>query len=48
MAGKVFVTSDLHFGHNKEFLWEPRGFSGSKGFMRLRNIRFSVLNLSSV
>lgn len=25
--GKVFVTSDLHFGHDKEFLWKPRGFA---------------------
>ena len=22
----IFVTSDLHFGHDKEFLYEPRGF----------------------
>lgn len=25
--GKIFITSDLHFGHNKSFLYEPRGFS---------------------
>lgn len=24
--GKIFVASDLHFGHNREFLWGPRGF----------------------
>lgn len=24
---KVFFTSDLHFCHNKPFLYEPRGFS---------------------
>lgn len=23
---RVWVTSDLHFNHNKEFLFEPRGF----------------------
>lgn len=23
---KIFFTSDLHFGHNKEFLYTPRGF----------------------
>jgi len=23
---KIYVTSDLHFCHNKEFLYEPRGF----------------------
>ena len=24
--GKIFVTSDLHFGHDRGFLYEPRGF----------------------
>lgn len=24
--GKIFVTSDTHFSHDKEFLWGPRGF----------------------
>lgn len=24
--GKIFLTSDLHFGHDREFLWGPRGF----------------------
>ena len=23
----IWLTSDLHFGHEKEFLWKPRGFS---------------------
>jgi calcineurin-like phosphoesterase family protein len=23
---EIFFTSDLHFGHNKEFLYKPRGF----------------------
>ena len=23
----IYLTSDLHFGHNKEFLYKPRGFS---------------------
>lgn len=27
--GKVFLTSDLHFGHDREFLWGPRGFRSS-------------------
>lgn len=26
----VFFTSDLHFNHNKEFLWGFRGFSSSQ------------------
>lgn len=25
--GKIFITSDLHFCHNKEFLYGPRNFS---------------------
>lgn len=24
--GKIWLTSDTHFCHNKEFLWLPRGF----------------------
>ena len=24
--GEIFITSDLHFGHNKPFVYEPRGF----------------------
>lgn len=24
---KTFATSDLHIGHNREFVWEDRGFS---------------------
>ena len=23
----IYVTSDFHFGHTKDFLWKPRGFS---------------------
>jgi len=29
MEHKIWVTSDTHFGHQKEFLWGPRGFSSS-------------------
>lgn len=25
--GKIYFTSDLHFGHSRGFLYEPRGFS---------------------
>lgn len=24
---RIFITSDTHFGHNKDFLWSPRSFS---------------------
>ena len=26
---KIWFTSDLHFGHQKDFLWGPRGFESS-------------------
>ena len=22
----IFITSDTHFGHDREFIWGPRGF----------------------
>lgn len=25
--GRIFLSSDLHFGHNREFLYKPRGFN---------------------
>jgi calcineurin-like phosphoesterase family protein len=27
MMSKIFLTSDLHFNHNREFIWCARGFS---------------------
>lgn len=27
MSGNIFLTSDLHFCHDRAFLYEPRGFS---------------------
>ena len=27
---KIFITSDLHFSHKREFLWGPRGFNSSE------------------
>ena len=27
MEEKIWITSDLHLGHNKDFLWHPRGFN---------------------
>lgn len=26
ISSRIFFTSDTHFGHNKEFLYQPRGF----------------------
>jgi calcineurin-like phosphoesterase family protein len=28
---KIFVTSDLHFNHDREFIWGPRGFHSIEG-----------------
>lgn len=30
MKTKYFFTSDLHFGHHKDFLYSPRGFTSSE------------------
>lgn len=27
---KIWLCSDMHFGHQKEFLWGPRGFNSSE------------------
>lgn len=32
--GRIFITSDLHFSHNKEFLYYPRGYSGVEEMMK--------------
>ena len=30
MGGKIWLTSDLHFCHDRAFLWQPRGFPDVK------------------
>jgi len=25
--GKIFISSDTHFGHDRDFIWHPRGFN---------------------
>ena len=27
--GRIFLTSDTHFGHDREFIWGPRGFGSA-------------------
>ena len=27
--GKIWLTSDTHFGHDREFLWSPRGYTST-------------------
>lgn len=29
-VSKIFFTSDTHFGHDRAFLWQPRGFANSE------------------
>lgn len=29
-VSKIFFTSDTHFGHDRAFLWQPRGFTSSE------------------
>ena len=26
MSEQIYVTSDLHFGHDREFIWKARGY----------------------
>lgn len=32
--GRILITSDLHYGHNKSFLYEPRGFTSIDDMMQ--------------
>lgn len=25
--GKIWLTSDTHFGHDRDFIWQPRGYN---------------------
>ena len=27
--GKIWITSDTHFGHDREFIWGPRGYTSA-------------------
>jgi len=38
---KLYVTSDTHFGHNKEFLYEPRGY---KDPQEMNSDMISIIN----
>ena len=30
MNGTIWLTSDTHFNHDKDFIWKPRGFTNVK------------------
>ena len=43
----IYVTSDLHWGHNKEFIWKARGYSSVEDMNEAQIIKFNDLNLST-
>ena len=34
IMSKIWFTSDLHFGHEKEFLYGPRGYNNNEEMMQ--------------
>ena len=34
IMSKIWFTSDLHFGHEKEFLYSPRGYNNNEEMMQ--------------
>jgi calcineurin-like phosphoesterase family protein len=45
----VFVWSDLHLGHDKEFLWKPRGFTNVEQHdLAIKNLWQTTLNSESI
>lgn len=41
--GNIFVTSDLHFFHDKEFIWKPRGFSSMEEMNEVEIERYNQI-----
>lgn len=46
----IYFTSDLHFGHSKDFLWQPRGFNSSQehDLAILKNFNDKVIDTDDV
>ena len=36
MSGKIFLTSDLHFGHDREFIWKVRGYNSCEEMNKIQ------------
>ena len=41
----VYITSDLHFGHNRNFIYESRGFSSIEEHDK---IPYNIINNNSI
>lgn len=41
--GNVFVTSDLHFFHNKEFVWQMRGYESVEEMNEIQIEKFNSI-----
>lgn len=39
--GKIFFTSDLHFAHDRAFIWEARGYSNVEEMNRIQLEKFN-------
>lgn len=50
MSGEILLTSDLHFGHDREFIWKARGYESAQA-MNLAQVQkwnFAVDNEDDV
>ena len=39
----IYITSDLHFNHNKEFIWKARGYSSVEDMNEAQIIKFNEM-----
>ena len=39
----IYVTSDLHFNHDKEFIWKARGYSSVEDMNEAQIIKFNEI-----
>ncbi len=40
---KIWLTSDFHFGHNREFIWKARGYSSIEEMNEIQIEKFNSL-----
>lgn len=40
--GNIFITSDLHFNHDKDFIWKPRGFQSMEEMNEVELERYNA------
>ena len=39
--GDIFITSDLHFNHDRDFIWKPRGFKDVQEMNEIEIYRYN-------